>query len=365
MAEVIRIVEVSISDEEINQVVEVLKSGMLADGEQVREFERRFADYCGVKYGIATSSGTTALHTSLAALEVKPGEKVLTTPFTFIATGNSILHCGGAPEFADIDYHTFNIAPAEIERKLREIPEIRIMIIVHLFGQPCDMDAITEIARRHNVKVVEDCAQAHGAEYDGRKVGSFGDISIFSFYPTKNMTTGEGGIITTNDEELADKCRKIVNHGRSGRYEHDILGYNYRMTNIAAAIGLGQLERLDECNQRRIENAAFLSENLSKLDWLEPPVVGNNCKHVFHLYTVKVSKRDEFANYLQENGIQTSVVYPRPLYRQPLYERLGYQANCSNTEKVCDRVLSIPVQPALTRDDLQKIVDVICKFKEN
>ena len=365
MVDLVRFVDVLVSDKEIELVTKVLKSGMLADGEYVRNFEKSFSEYCGVKYGIATSSGTTALHTALIAMEIKPGEKVLTTPFTFIATSNSILYCGGIPEFSDIDYHSFNIDSAEIERKLKAMPEIRTMIIVHLFGHPCDMDAIMRIARNYNVRVIEDCAQAHGAEYDGKKVGSFGDISIFSFYPTKNMTTGEGGMIVTDNEELAETCRKIVNHGRSGRYEHDILGYNYRMTNIAAAIGLGQLENLDERNQKRIQNARFLTENLINIDWLEPPTVSANCKHVFHLYTVKVDNRDEFAGYLLKNGIQNSIVYPLPLYRQPLYEKLNFKAHCPNTDKVCDRVISLPVQPALTKDELHRIVDVINGFNNS
>ena len=293
----VRLCKPVISEEEKKAVIAVLDSGMIASGEQVEQFENRFAEYIGVNHAIASSSGTTALHTALTASGIAPGDKVITTPFTFIASANSILYCGAEPIFVDIDTRTFNIDPERLEDALKENDDVKAILVVHLFGLPCDMPRIAELAEKYGVKVIEDCAQAHGAAINGRKVGSLGVAAAFSFYPTKNMTTGEGGMVVTNDQEIMERCRKLINHGRSGRYLHDTLGYNYRMTNIAAAIGLGQLSRLDKLNSRRIANAGYLSEHLSTLGWLEVPFVPEDSVHVFHQYTVKAesSKRDLLA----------------------------------------------------------------------
>ncbi|HEC89506.1 MAG TPA: DegT/DnrJ/EryC1/StrS family aminotransferase, partial [Thermoplasmatales archaeon] len=233
-----------LGEEEKKAVVDVLNSGMLASGPKVEEFEKRFAEFVGVKYAVATTSGTTALHLALLSLSVGTGDEVIIPSFSFIATANSVLFCNAKPVFCDVNPKTFNIDVEKIESLITD--KTKAIMPVHLYGQPADMKPILEIAEKHDLYVIGDAAQAHGAEYDGRRVGSFGDVECFSFYPTKNMTTGEGGMITTNIEEIAERARSIRNHGREKTkwgYEHNRLGYNYRMTDIAAAIGLEQLKK--------------------------------------------------------------------------------------------------------------------------
>lgn len=351
-----------ISKEEKDAVMNVLDSGMLASGKQVTEFENHFAEYIGVKYGIAASSGTTALHAALSCAGIEKGDKVVTTPFTFIASANSILYCGAKPIFADIDPCTFNVDSDNLEIILKKDEGIKAILVVHLYGLPCDMQRISELATEYNIKVIEDCAQAHGAAINGKKVGSFGQAAAFSFYPTKNMTTGEGGIVVTDDEVIMERCRKAVNHGRAGRYLHDTLGYNYRMTNIAAAIGLVQLGRLDEFNNRRIANAKYLSEHLSEIDWIQVPYIPNGFTHVFHQYTIKVDavKRDKLADHLKSKDIDSAIIYPLAVYKQPLYESLSYgDSNCPVAEEACNRVLSLPVHPSLEESELKMIINTI------
>ena len=356
----IRIASPLIGNEEIKAVREVLKSGLLAQGPKVKEFEERIAEYIGVKYGIATSSGTTALHTALLAAGIKPGDEVITTPFTFIATANSILYCNAKPVFADIDEKTFNINPDEIEKKITE--KTKAILPVHLYGQPADMERILEICETHNLLLIEDAAQALGAEFNNKKVGSFGICAIFSFYPTKNITTGEGGMIVTNDENLAERCRKIRNHGEYQRYFVDSLGYNYRMTDIAAAIGLTQFRKLEKFNKKRIKNAKFLTKHLKDIEEIEVPFVDKRVKHVFHQYTIKTSRRDELKEFLEKRGIQAVVYYPLPIHKQKFYQDLGYKETLPVAESIALKVLSLPVHQNLKKEDLEFIVESIREF---
>jgi perosamine synthetase len=241
----IPIVSVSIDDDIHEAVTRVLKSGQLAEGPVVKEFENLYSKFIGTRHAVAVNSGTAALHVALLASGIGPGDEVITTPFSFIASANCCLYCGATPVFADIDIRTFNISPEAIEKKITS--RTKAVIVVHLYGQPCDMDEIMAICKKHGLILIEDACQAHGAEYKGHKAGSFG-IGCFSFYATKNMLTGEGGMITTNDDAIAEKAVAIRNHGRCGQYLHDMLGYNFRMTDIAAAIGIGQLNHLVERN---------------------------------------------------------------------------------------------------------------------
>lgn len=359
----INIAKPIISDEEIEAVTEVLKSGMLAQGPKVDEFQNKFAKYVEAKYGIATSSGTTTLHTALVAAGIKPGDEVITTPFTFAATSNSILYTQAKPVYADIDAKTFNLDPAKIEEQITD--KTKAIVPVHLYGQPADMDGILEIAQKYNLKVIEDAAQAHGAVYKGKKIGSIGDFGCFSFYPTKNMTTGEGGMVTTNDEEYAEKAGMVRAHGESKRYEQSLLGYNYRMTDIAASIGLVQLKHIDEFNKIRNENAKYLSEGLADVEGITTPVVADNVTHVFHQYTIRVSKdRDTFQKFLTDNQIGTGIHYPIVLYKQPYYQALSITGNCPLAEEAASQVISIPVHPSLTTEDLDTIIDTIKKGSE-
>lgn len=345
-----------IGEEEIEEVEKVLRSGFIAQGPKVAEFEEAFANYVGAEHAVATSSGTTALHVALLALGVGKGDEVITTPFSFAATGNCALYVGARPVFVDIDPSTFNLDPEGIEDAITE--KTKAILPVHLYGQPAKMDRIMEISQEHNIPVVEDAAQAHGAKFQDQMIGSIGDMACFSFYPTKNMTTSEGGMITTNSSKLAEQARILKAHGERERYQHSVLGYNFRMTDIAAAIGLVQLKKLNGFNQKRIENAEYLTEHLNGISCIESPFVSPQVKHVFHQYTVRVKdgKRNDVMNYLNQEGIGTGIHYPIPIYKQELYQNLGYNDHWSETEKAASEVLSLPVHPSLSVEELEKIV---------
>jgi perosamine synthetase len=350
-----------INTEEVNRAVEVLRSGIIAMGSKVKEFEGSFSKYTGVRTAISVSNGTVALWLALEAHGIGQGDEVVTTPFTFIATANSILFCGAKPVFADIDERTYNISPEEVVEKITS--KTRAIIGVHLYGQSFDLKSIIEICEDNNLILIEDAAQAHGAEFDGRKVGSFG-TGCFSFYPTKNMTTGEGGIITTDDERIAEKIRLLRNHGEQGKYNHVMLGYNMRMTDIQAAIGIEQLKKLDEMNEKRRRNAEYFDRNI-KAKGIVKPFVDGNVKHVYHQYVLRIEDetgmtRDEFAEYLTSKGVGNAVHYPLPVYLQPFYRKLGFEKGlCPIVEEIARKVISIPVHPKLSEEELKYIVDVI------
>ncbi len=359
----INIAKPLMGEEEKQAVLDVLDSGMIACGSIVSAFEREFAEYLDIENCIATTSGTTALEVALRALGIGKGDTVVTTPFSFIASTNAIVYTGAKPVFAEIDEKTFLIDPAAIERTLSKHPEAKALLIVHLFGQCCDMDAIMEIVRKHNLLLIEDCAQAHGAEWNGKKAGTFGNAGCFSFYPTKNMTTSEGGAVVTHDPETARKCRLLINHGMEVRYYHDEIGYNYRMTNICGAIGRCQLRKLDGFNTVRREHAAYLSANISN-PLVTVPYVPEQAKHVFHQYTVKVAegKRDAFVKHLQDNGIGYGVFYPLSIPEQKCYEGMGFRKDWEITDTVKQQVVSLPVHPALSEEDLAEVVRVVNSF---
>ena len=348
-----------IGDEEIENVVEVLKSGMIAQGPKVEEFEEKFAEWVGADYGIAVNSGTAALHVALLSCDIGEGDEVITTPFTFIASGNSILYTGAKPVFADIDLKTYTIDPNSIENLISE--NTKAILPVQLYGQSANMDKINEIAEKYGLTVIEDAAQAHGATCNGEKVGSLGDMSCFSFYPTKNMTTSEGGIITTNDDELAENAKVFRAHGASIRYHHDEIGYNFRMTDISAAIGLAQLDKIDGFNDKRIENAAYLNAGLKNVDGIITPYCAYGSKHVYHQYTIRVEKgdRDDWVDIINDCGVGTGIHYPIPLYNQPIYRKLGLSGNCPNAELAADNVISLPVHPSLTKEDLDLVIEAV------
>jgi len=352
---VIPIARPLISDEEKQAVLQVLESGMLAQGPTVEAFERAFAELCGVDHAVATSSGTTALHVALLAHGIGPGDEVITTPFTFIATANAILYVGAKPVFVDIDPATFNIDPSLIEVAITS--RTKAILPVHLFGLPADLDLILEIAEQYGLPVIEDACQAHGATYGDRCVGSFG-TGCFSFYPTKNMTSAEGGMITTDDAALADYCREVRQHGMRRRYYHDRLGYNFRMTDVHAAIGLAQLQKLNGFNQARRANATYLSQHLRDVT---TPTTPAGRTHVYHQYTVRVpdAQRDIVLDGLRAQGVSAGVYYPVPIHRQHLYRDLGYDDHLPNAERAAHEVLSLPVHPALTGEDLKRIINAV------
>jgi dTDP-4-amino-4,6-dideoxygalactose transaminase len=348
-----------IGDDEKQAVMEVLDSGMLAQGPRVKAFEEAFAEMCGVKHAIATTSGTTALHVALLAHGIGPGDQVITSAFTFIASANSILFTGARPVFVDIDPRTYNLNPDLIEAAIT--PRTKAIMPVHLYGLACDMEPILRIAEKHGLEIIEDACQSHGAGYKEKKVGSFG-TGTFSLYPTKNITSGEGGMITTDDPLIEEKCRVIRQHGMRKRYYHDELGYNFRMTDIHAAIGLAQLKKLEKFNAQRQANARFLSENLKGID---VPYVPEGQTHVFHQYTIRVSdgKRDALRTHLQERQVGSEVYYPVPIHQQSFYVTdLGYDDSLPETENAAQEVLSLPVHAALSASDLETIVASVNEF---
>lgn len=353
-----------ITNEELMAIEDVFKSGMLAQGKIVNEFENKFSEYTEVKNSIAISNGTVALDLTLKVLGIKNGDEVITTPFTFIATANAILYQRARPMFVDINEKTFNINPDNIIDKITQ--NTKAVIGVHLFGHPFDVKAIQDICEDHKLLLIEDCAQAHGAEYQERKVGSFG-TGCFSFYPTKNITTGEGGMITTSDNDTTDLCRLLRNHGQSSKYFHTILGYNYRMTDIQAAIGIVQLKKLDEFNKKRIQNAEYLNENID-IEGIITPYRKNNVKHVYHQYVITIDEniinREKLIRYLISKGIGSAIHYPVPIYKQPLYQKLGFKENCPITERLANTVLSLPIHPSLKEEDLKNIANTINNYKE-
>jgi dTDP-4-amino-4,6-dideoxygalactose transaminase len=357
----IQIAKPQIGPEEKQAVMDVLDSGMLAQGPRVKEFEERFAQKCAVGYAVATSSGTTALQVALLAQGIGPGDEVITTPFTFIASANAILYGGARPVFVDIQPDTFNIDPDQIEAAIT--PRTRAILPVHLFGLCCDMDRLMAIAEKHGLAVVEDACQSHAAKYHDHLAGSFG-TGAFSLYATKNMTTGEGGMITTQSAAVAEKCRVIRQHGMRRRYYHDELGYNFRMTDIQAAIGIEQLKKLDAFNQARVRNAAYLTAHLRGVI---SPRAPDGSEHVFHQYTVRVPHglRDALAACLQEQGVGTGVFYPVPIHQQTYYvDQLGYRLSLPQAELAAAEVLSLPVHPGLSQADLETIVGVVNGFME-
>jgi len=343
-----------IGEEEKRAVLAVLESGQLAQAQRVAEFEEAFARFVGSEHAVAVSSGTAALIAALLAHGIGPGDEVITTPFTFAATANAVLIAGARPVFVDVREEDFNIDPALIEPAVT--PRTRAILPVHLFGHPCDMEAIGDIARRHGLLVIEDACQAHGASIDGRVVGSFG-TGCFSLYATKNMTTGEGGVLTTNDAAIAERVRLIRNHGERQRYHSELLGYNLRMTEMAAALGLAQLSRLPDLNERRRANADYLSRHLRGVI---TPGERQGCHHVYHQYTVRVpSGRDRLAAVLREAGVETAVFYPTPVHQQTLYRDRGYDLSLPVAERLSRQVLSLPVHPSLSQEDLETIVAAV------
>ncbi|MDK2831836.1 MAG: perosamine synthetase [Methanolobus sp.] len=357
----IPIAKPDIGDEEKEAVIQVLSSGMIAEGKRVAEFERTFAEYIEVEHCVAVNSGTAALHAAMLAQGIGKGDEVITTSFSFIATANSIMYTGAKPVFVDIEAETFNINTALIKDSITR--DTKAIMPVHLYGHPAEMKAISDIAEDHDLIIIEDACQAHGAIYQGKKVGSFG-TGAFSFYPTKNMTTGEGGMITTNNEEVARKARMIRAHGSQQRYLHEMMGYNLRMTDIAAAIGLVQLDKVDGYNAARRKNAAMLSEGLKDISGIKVPAVRDGCEHMFHQYTIRVDNRDELATKLNQQGIGTGVYYPIPIHKQPLYVELGYKDYLPECEKAAKETVSLPVHPGVSEENVKQIIDAVIEGVE-
>lgn len=349
------------TSEEEQAAIRVLRSGQLAQGKETQTFEQEFARYVGSTYAITVFNGTVAIHLALLAIGLKPGDEVITTPFSFIASTNAILYVGAKPIFVDIG-EDFNIDTSRIEEKITK--KTKAILVVHLFGNPCDIERVTTIARKHNLAVIEDACQAHGAMVNGKKVGSLGDIGCFSFYATKNMTTGEGGMVTTNDKKMYEFLCMARSHGSKRRYYHEFLGYNFRMTEMQATLGRVQLKKLDHFNKKRIQHAQIMTKLLSSIKGLSLPQVKPDTVHVYHQYTIQVLPefpvtRDELQEQLMQKGIESSVHYPIPIHKQKFLSKEYAHEQYPLAEGASKTVLSLPIHPYLHDKDIRYIAKTI------
>lgn len=361
----------TIEQDDIQAVVDVLKSDFLTTGPKIAEFEQTVADYVGAKYAVAISNGTSALHAACFAAGIEPGDEVITTPLTFAASANCVLYCGGTPVFADVDPKTYNIDPEDIQRKITD--RTKAIIAVHLAGQPCDMDAIHSIAREHGLIVIEDGAHALGSVYKGKKVGSMSDMTTFSFHPVKPITTGEGGMIVTDNEDFYKKMILFRSHGITRDdsmmtrndgpwfYQQFNLGYNYRITDIQCALGCSQMKKLDRFLARRKEIVARYNEAFADCDNIITPYQLSDTESGWHLYIVQVKKCDRrqvFEN-MREKGIGVNVHYI-PVYMHPYYQEHGYEnVHCANAEEIYSHIISLPLYPGLKSEQQDYVIDTL------
>jgi dTDP-4-amino-4,6-dideoxygalactose transaminase len=345
-------------DEILPALERVCQSSCFVLGPEVEAFEREFADFCGTKHCIALTNGTAALHLGLLALGVQSGDEVITSPNTFLATAEAITYCGAVPVFVDIDPATGNLDPNLIERAIT--PRTRAILPVHLYGRPADMDAIREIGARHNLRILEDAAQAHGAHYRGRRVGGLDHAAAFSFYPTKNLGAyGEGGALTTNDDQIAQFVRAARNHGQTARYEHEFVGYNYRMQGFQGAVLRIKLRRLYRWTQRRREIAREYRQSLAGAR-LAMPVDDPRDECVYHQFVIYVDNRSAVVAKLTAREIETVIHYPKPVHLQPAYSSLGCPPGTfPHAERACDRVLSLPLHPWLSNEQVAYVANAV------
>ncbi len=350
----------SIKDEIDVAVERVVKSGRFIMGQEVKAFEEAFADYCQTKYACGVSSGTAALHLAVLACGIGEGDEVITVDNTFIATAEGIIQNGAKPVFVDIEIDTYNIDPSKIEAKITE--KTKAILPVHLYGQVADMDVIMSIAKKHNLKVIEDAAQAHGAEYKGKRAGSIGDVACFSFYPGKNLGAyGDAGAVTTNDPEIAEKVSMLRDHGRKVKYEHSAVGFNERMDSLQGAILNTKLKHLDEWTKKRRQVADWYKKYLP--DSVVSPVEKEGNKHVYHLFVIRHPARDKLREFLKEKGITALIHYPIPLHLQEALKHLGgKKGDYPISEQYSAKILSLPIFPELTEDEVKYVAESIGEF---
>jgi dTDP-4-amino-4,6-dideoxygalactose transaminase len=358
----IPMVDLKIQFESLREEIErgfrqVLDTTHFILGPQGRSLEAEVAAYCGVQHAIAVASGTDALHLALRAGGVGPGDEVITTSFTFIATAEAISYVGAAPVFVDIDPLTFNIDVNQIEAAIT--PRTRAILPVHLFGQPADLEPITALCRKHDLKLIEDCAQSFGADYGGKMTGTCGDLGCFSFFPSKNLGCyGDGGMIVTDDDAFAQSVRVLANHGSRERYHHSVIGYNSRLDELQAVVLRAKLPQIDLYNRARRRNAALYTERLKDCG-VRPPVEDGKGTHVYHQYTLLSKRRDALQKALSEAGIASAVYYPIPLHRQDVYKERFANLSLPVTEEVASQVLSLPMYPELTEGQIDRVCQVI------
>lgn len=355
-----------IGEEEIEAVVKVMRSGMLTSGlgagPNVTEFEKNYAEFAGVKHAIAVNTGTAALHAALMAIGVKPGDEVILPSFTFVATAEAVVLAGGKPIFADIDPETYTLSPEAVKKAITK--KTKAIIPVDLYGLPADTKAIREIASKHNIAIVEDCAQSHGATCEGKPAGALADLACWSLYAAKNIGTGEGGMVTTDNDELAEKVKMARTHGEKVKYQSLMLGTNYRMTEIQAAIGVVQLKRLPEFFAKRTKNAQRLTKNLENSDKVILPPALANRKPSWYLYTIRIKditreKRDNIIKGMHEKGFGAEAYYPTPVNQMPYYRENFGLFDLPETEKAAKQVLSLPIHPGVTEEQIDLIAQTL------
>lgn len=365
----IKVASPQVGEEEVAAVREVLLSGNYVSGARVEQFEKDFSKYIGVDYSIAVNSGTAALYIALETLGVGKGDEVIVPPLTFFATVSSVLYLGAVPVFADIDVDDLCLSPASSEERISS--RTKAIIPVHLFGAAAKMDDFLILSEKYGISVLEDCAQAHGTEYNGKKVGGFGEAAAFSFFATKNMTTGEGGMITTNNDRVARMAKIIRNHGMVDRNTHAYLGYNNRMTEMEAAMGIVQLNKLDRLNEKRITNSTYLIQHIKKLSWAHVPLPENNVKHTYFWCPLMVDEGktdksfEDLKQHLVSHKIGYRLRYAEPLYRQEIMKKLGPDYSSlylPNVEAVAGKILGLPNHPGLSKEDLDRIIQVLTSF---
>ncbi len=372
-----------ISEEEKNAVMKVMESQLLSSlaGNVVETFEKEFANYIGVKHAIAVNSGTAALHISIASLDIGPGDEVIIPPFTFIATASSLLHNNAIPIFADIDNKSYTLDPESVKKKISA--KTKAIIPVHLAGITADMGPLLDIAEENNLHIIEDACQSHGAKYNGKKVGSIGDLGTFSFYPSKNMTTGEGGIVTTNSSKLARQCRLLRHHGEPYWYSYNRLGWNYRMTEIQGALGRVQLKKLDEYIRIRNENAQYLTDAVNNIVGIDPPYIPEYCDPAFNYWIGRIHPKliglDK--NQFISKFPKSKVLYPKPLYETKLFQKkIGYPRGCPWScsfygkeidynkinlpivERVTKEIFALDIHPMISKEELDENIEMMKKF---
>lgn len=352
----------NIKDEVQAAIIPLMENASFILGKEVEDFEKEFALFCGTKYAIGTSSGTSALHLALLACGIKAQDEVITTPYTFTATAEAILYVGARPVFVDINPRDYNIDVKGIEEKIT--PKTKAILPVHIYGHPADMDPVLKLAKQHSLKVIEDAAQAHGAEYKGKRVGSLGDAGCFSFYPGKNLGAfGDGGAVVTNNKDIADKIKLLHNHGRGeDRYGHLVAGYNYRLDTLQAAVLRIKLRYLPDWNQKRRELAQSYNKIFSEVK-LTTPLEQDYAQCVYHLYVIQIEDRDGLQKHLQAKEIATAAHYPLPLHLQKAYLHLGYHPGEFPVSEACaKRVLSLPLFPELTQEELAIVARTVKIF---
>ena len=368
-----------VDEDDIKEASETLRSDFLTTGPKIEEFEKKFAEYVDAEYAVAVANGTAALHAANFAANISEGDEVITTPITFAATANSVLYQGGTPVFADIDEKSYNIDPKSVEKKITD--KTKAIIPVHYTGQPCEMDEIKKIADRYGLTIIEDGAHAFGATYKDKKVGSIGDMTTFSFHPVKHITTGEGGMVTTDSKELYNKLKQFRTHGITKEesnyinetdgpwyHEQQMLGFNYRITDIQCALGISQLEKADKFLKRRREIAKRYNEAFKDFEGIKIPYQAENTNSSWHIYVIKLEldkltkDRKKIFKELQKENLGVNVHYI-PIYHHPYYQKLGYEKGlCPNAEKLYERIITIPLFPKMKDEDVKQVIKRVKKI---